>query len=106
MKIKTQKNGNNVQGLEIQPTTTEKVLSKFIKMGERNDSNLLQSLGEYNFKEKPIVQQPVLYPDFKSTVINQLKNDTQKSNYNSNPNWRRNNQLTIDFSPSYIPKTY
>lgn len=41
MKIKTQKNGNNVQGLGIQPTTTEKILSKFIKMGERNDSNLL-----------------------------------------------------------------
>lgn len=76
------------------------------QLGERNNNSVLNSLMEDKLKKNPIVQQPVSYLDSKQNIINRSNNHADKSNSNSIVSDSDDNRLTINFSPSYIPKQY
>ena len=75
-------------------------------MIERNENNKFQSSVEDNFKKNSIIEQPVSYSDFKPNVINQSNNGTDNANSNSVINDSKNNQQSIHFPQTDIPKAY
>lgn len=84
----------------------DQAVTSLDSMNERNNNNLLKPTVKDNFKQDPIIQQPVSYLDSKQNVTNQSNNYTDKSNPTSIVSESDDNRLTIDFSPSYIPKHY